>query len=62
MCCWCCKSDPIIATMSVDRRGYVPGEAIIFNSEIQNKSSRTMTKTKAKLMMVSIKKALYTLK
>ena len=54
LCCWCCASDPIIASISVDRQGYVPGEAIIFNSEIDNKSSREMSGSQAKLIMVSL--------
>ena len=53
LCCWCCASDPIIASMTVARQGYVPGEAIVFNSEIDNKSDREMTCSKARLIMVS---------
>lgn len=51
LCCWCCASDPIIASMTVARQGFVPGEAIVFNSEIDNKSDRDMTCTKARLIM-----------
>ena len=39
--------------MTVARQGYVPGEAIVFNSEIDNKSDREMTCSKARLIMVS---------
>ncbi|XP_045216633.2 arrestin domain-containing protein 3-like [Mercenaria mercenaria] len=51
LCCLCCESDPICAMIAVDRTGYVPGEAIVFRSEINNKSDREMTCSKAKLIM-----------
>ena len=53
LCCCCCASDPIIATVKLPRTGYVPGEVINFNAEIDNRSDRTMNCTKAKLVMVS---------
>ncbi|XP_045216627.2 arrestin domain-containing protein 3-like [Mercenaria mercenaria] len=51
LCCLCCESDPISATVMVDRTGYVPGEYINFRAEVNNQSKRTMTCTKAKLVM-----------
>lgn len=51
LCCLCCESEPIIASVSTDRTGFVPGEAIVFRSEIENKSDREMTCSKAKLVM-----------
>ncbi|XP_045216632.2 arrestin domain-containing protein 3-like isoform X2 [Mercenaria mercenaria] len=51
LCCLCCESDPICAMLAVDRIGYVPGEAIVFRSEINNNSNREMTCSKANLVM-----------
>ncbi|XP_060557997.1 arrestin domain-containing protein 3-like [Ruditapes philippinarum] len=51
LCCLCCESDPISAMVTIDRIGYVPGEGIVFRSEINNKSDREMTCSKAQLLM-----------
>lgn len=40
LCCLCCRSGPISGTVNVNRSGFVPGEAIHFNAEIQNMTSR----------------------
>lgn len=40
LCCLCCRSGPISGLIKLDRSGYVPGEMIPFNAEIQNMSSR----------------------
>lgn len=42
-----------MAHVKIDRQGYVPGEAIPFRAEIENRSDRTMTCSKASLIMVS---------
>lgn len=39
MCCLCCKSGPVSGTIHLDRIGFVPGEEIDINVEIQNLSS-----------------------
>lgn len=39
MCCLCCKSGPVSGTIHLDRIGFVPGEEININAEIQNLSS-----------------------
>lgn len=39
MFCLCCKSGPISGTIHLDRIGFVPGERIDINAEIQNLSS-----------------------
>jgi hypothetical protein len=39
----CCKSGPIIATLSIFKSGYVPGEAIKFNAVIDNRSSKSIS-------------------
>lgn len=51
LCCLCCESDPIMAHVKVDRQGFVAGEAIPFSAEIDNKSDRVMTCSKASLIM-----------
>ncbi|KAL4228949.1 hypothetical protein ACF0H5_011989 [Mactra antiquata] len=52
LCCLCCESDPISATVTIDRTGYVPGEAVSFRAEINNQSTREMSCSKAQLNMV----------
>ncbi|XP_045187225.2 arrestin domain-containing protein 3-like isoform X2 [Mercenaria mercenaria] len=52
LCCLCCKSDPITATVMLDRTGYVPGESVVFRAEINNRSDREMTCSSAKLVML----------
>jgi len=42
LCCLCCKSGPISATVTTNRTGYVPGEQIGFTAEVDNKSTRAM--------------------
>lgn len=39
MCCLCCKSGPVSGTIYLDKIGFVPGEMININAEIQNLSS-----------------------
>nr|ARU77705.1 beta-arrestin 2 [Sinohyriopsis cumingii] len=47
--CLCCMSGFITATITTDRLGYVPGEAITFTAEIHNKSDTDMHPCKAAL-------------
>merc|ERR1711971_1220350 len=42
LCCLCCKSGPITAEITSNRAGYVPGEMIGFNAEVENLSNRMM--------------------
>ena len=53
LCCLCCESGPISANFRIDRRGYVPGECIVLDGEVDNKSNRSMSHTKVELRMVS---------
>ncbi|XP_062620954.1 arrestin domain-containing protein 3-like isoform X2 [Saccostrea cucullata] len=53
LCCLCCKSGPITGMLKLDRVGYVPGEAITFNAEIQNMTSRVCG-THVKLYMTTV--------
>ena len=50
LCCLCCKSGPISATMSLDRSGFVPGEKLTLNAEVDNKSNKTMSKSVVQLL------------
>ncbi|XP_067665042.1 arrestin domain-containing protein 3-like [Haliotis asinina] len=50
LCCLCCASGPISATFSIDRQGYVPGEEIVINAEIENLSNKRVKKSKVILM------------
>jgi len=43
LCCFCCKSGPISAVITTNRTGYVPGELIGFNAEVDNQANREMT-------------------
>uniref|UniRef100_A0A6A7GAG3 Arrestin domain-containing protein 3-like n=1 Tax=Hirondellea gigas TaxID=1518452 RepID=A0A6A7GAG3_9CRUS len=52
LCCLCCRSGPISATIRVDRTGYVPGEAIVICGEINNASNRKVNYTKVELFMM----------
>nr|XP_011450386.2 arrestin domain-containing protein 17-like isoform X1 [Crassostrea gigas] len=52
VCCLCCKSGPIEATLRLNRIGYVPGESVFFDAYIVNKSSRVCG-VRARLYMVS---------
>lgn len=53
LCCLCCRSGPISGLIKLDRSGYVPGEMIPFNAEIQNMSSRDCAPS-LKLNMVTL--------
>nr|XP_034323762.1 arrestin domain-containing protein 17-like isoform X2 [Crassostrea gigas] len=53
VCCLCCKSGPIEATLRLNRIGYVPGESVFFDAYIVNKSSRVCG-VRARLYMLMI--------
>ncbi len=53
ICCLCCASGPIQATLSLDRTGFVPGEFIFVNAQINNNSSRKLVSSKIQLQQVS---------
>ena len=50
ICCCCCKSDPIIAKVSILKCGYVPGEELVFNASIDNKSNYVMKSISLKII------------
>ncbi|KAJ8304579.1 hypothetical protein KUTeg_018162, partial [Tegillarca granosa] len=51
ICCLCCATGPVTAVFRIDRKGYVPGETILLNAEIQNQSNRRIYNTEVKLRM-----------
>ncbi|KAL4227998.1 hypothetical protein ACF0H5_013436 [Mactra antiquata] len=54
LCCFCCLSGPITASLSVQKRGYVPGEPIRFAVEISNLSRRQMGCCSVELKMSTL--------
>ncbi|XP_057375199.1 arrestin domain-containing protein 17-like [Daphnia carinata] len=46
----CCKSNPIMATFWLDRAGYVPGEKIILNAEVENLTRKRMRGSKIQII------------
>ena len=53
---FCCQSNPITASFSLDRMGYVPGETIYFNAEVENLSRQVMHGSKFQLIEVQKRK------
>lgn len=50
LCCGCCSSDPITVTFSTLKTGFVPGEIIVSNVNIDNRSNREVKKITLKLV------------
>lgn len=48
--CLCCKAGPLELGSSIDRSCYCPGEAILVNANVQNKTTRNMEALNAKLI------------
>ncbi|RNA31177.1 arrestin domain-containing 3-like [Brachionus plicatilis] len=42
LCCWPCRSSPIIANFSLLKGGYVPGEGIVFDITINNRTNKAI--------------------
>ena len=51
--CLCCMSGPISVTVYTNKSGYVPGERIIVNAEIENLSNLNIRASHVKLMQVT---------
>lgn len=49
--CCCCAEGPIRSEFKVDRAGYVPGEYIGINAEIDNRTSKVMSESRVELWM-----------
>ncbi|XP_060064116.1 arrestin domain-containing protein 3-like isoform X2 [Ylistrum balloti] len=52
LCCLCCKSGPITASLFLDCVGFVPGERIPIRAEILNQSNRKIAGMTASLQMI----------
>lgn len=52
LCCLCCKSGPISATLYLETIGFVPGEGIPIHVEIENRSGRKISAASVTLLMV----------
>ncbi|XP_062588191.1 arrestin domain-containing protein 3-like [Saccostrea cucullata] len=52
LCCLCCKSGPICATLYLETIGFVPGEGIPIHVEIENRSGRKVSAASVTLLMV----------
>jgi len=46
ICCFCCKEGPINTEMNLNRTGFVPGEAILININIENLSKTDIRGTR----------------
>ncbi|XP_046545836.1 arrestin domain-containing protein 3-like [Haliotis rubra] len=54
LCCLCCRSGPVSAVLSVQQKGFVPGEAIVITGEVNNMSSRKMGGSSVELKMTTV--------
>lgn len=50
MCCWCCQSGPITARCWLAQTGYAPGQAVLFNGHVDNKSRSPLVATRLELV------------
>ncbi|XP_048736252.2 arrestin domain-containing protein 3-like [Ostrea edulis] len=49
--CCCCEEGPVRSEFKIGRSGYVPGESIVINAEIDNRTSKEMNETRVELWM-----------
>jgi len=49
ICCWCCKTGPITAEIQLNKTGFVPGETVYCNINIENLSNTELVVTKLNL-------------
>ncbi|PSN36737.1 hypothetical protein C0J52_23614 [Blattella germanica] len=52
VCLFCFKCGPVSAVLNIPRRGFVPGEHILINAEINNLHSKPISYVKATLVQV----------
>ncbi|XP_050401776.1 arrestin domain-containing protein 3 [Patella vulgata] len=53
LCCLCCRTGPVSATLSLNQRGFVSGETIHVDAEITNLTRRKMGATSIELKMTT---------
>ena len=53
ICCLCCMSGPVTATLHTNKTGFVPGEQIILKAEIENLSNLNMRGSYLKLVQIT---------
>ncbi|XP_005101122.1 arrestin domain-containing protein 3 [Aplysia californica] len=53
MCCLCCISGPISASLRLNKKGYVPGETVFIQGDVNNLSSRKIGSTSVELLMTT---------
>lgn len=51
-CCLCCASGPLIATISLPATGFVPGQGVPIQAEVENASNVTVNRLKILLRKV----------
>jgi len=49
ICCWCCKTGPITAEIQLNKTGFVPGETVYCNINIENLSTTELIVTRLNL-------------
>ncbi|CAG5116543.1 unnamed protein product [Candidula unifasciata] len=53
ICCMCCMSGPITATLRLSQKGYVPGETVTVSAEVNNSSRRKVDSISVELLMTT---------
>ncbi|ESP05163.1 hypothetical protein LOTGIDRAFT_227841 [Lottia gigantea] len=53
LCCLCCLSGPVSATLCLNQKGYVPGETIHVDAEVMNNSRRKMASSSLEFKMTT---------
>ncbi|CAL8109319.1 unnamed protein product [Orchesella dallaii] len=49
-CCWCCATGPLCMTVRLKKRGFVPGEMVPLEVEVNNLSNRGVSDISAELV------------
>ena len=52
LCCLCCQEGPLAVNINMAKRGYVPGEEVVFNARLTNFTNRSIIQTRARLVQV----------
>ena len=52
VCCLCCRSGPITARLRVPRVGFVPGDTVNVEAEVDDNTGRGTNSADIKLVMV----------